>query len=778
MSFLPAQSAQCEMRLATLLSLVVAGWSVCGGAMAARERRVRTLRQVIDSTSASALPLWVRTKALEELDALPEYVAKVEDLVELALQGVAYTRFSAALHAACLLGRVAADTYVYKPSQRSRGVTLADWLAGELSTGSKRTLISDGIALRVEGVREWIEGMWSGLEGGCAAWHALECLVETGKVDFGRLPDKGAKLLCAGVFLRSEVIVRTCLAHGCPIVDPKALLRAVVPPDNFLLDMMALTSRAAGPQAVVGHAMPRRDDPPGLTSARRRLAGAAYLRANTAAEAAQRILATYEGAREARDVAAATAGREEDVAHAANETLVDPARLSIGDMFGFTHARVAGIVDAILSATPPEELRTLLDATTSTGVTPMHAAVATGNDAAVRLLLRAAPQLASKRDHYGRAPLDIARDEQWTQVLPLLLDAEAASHTSTPSTPSEPLLVPRAKRRSEPAARDATPARSAAAAEEWRASTQPHELPVVQRALQTVFTALAPVLPLCESGTAANATAGACVSAAPAESRWDGVHGCDIDVLDHLPTPDHFFRSYVLRNRPVIIRRAAEAWPLRELWTRDNITQNLRDVIARVATFPYQLSGVAIPVEAYLENSTQVATHHTVPQYVFQNFGITDASTRAYHAVKRGVVWPAPFFDVELCPVVPGTSTIPSSARCRDWNVPTPPLQLFVGPAASGAPMHFHNNAFNALAYGRKLWALTPPPQAVFAGKPASAFFAEDLPRLWAAGHARLCVQEPTDVAFVPTQWGHAVLNLEPVVGVAIEFVPLEMIIT
>jgi len=30
--------------------------------------------------------------------------------------------------------------------------------------------------------------------------------------------------------------------------------------------------------------------------------------------------------------------------------------------------------------------------------------------------------------------------------------------------------------------------------------------------------------------------------------------------------------------------------------------------------------------------------------------------------------------------------------------------QLFVGPAMSGAPMHWHNTAMNALAYGRKHW--------------------------------------------------------------------------
>ncbi len=35
--------------------------------------------------------------------------------------------------------------------------------------------------------------------------------------------------------------------------------------------------------------------------------------------------------------------------------------------------------------------------------------------------------------------------------------------------------------------------------------------------------------------------------------------------------------------------------------------------------------------------------------------------------------------------------------------------QFFVGPAGSGAPFHFHNNALNTLAWGMKRWYLAPP---------------------------------------------------------------------
>ena len=46
------------------------------------------------------------------------------------------------------------------------------------------------------------------------------------------------------------------------------------------------------------------------------------------------------------------------------------------------------------------------------------------------------------------------------------------------------------------------------------------------------------------------------------------------------------------------------------------------------------------------------------------------------------------------------------------------PVQFYLGPSRSGAMMHFHNHAVNALAYGRKQWFLMPPSQAVYAKAP------------------------------------------------------------
>lgn len=45
-------------------------------------------------------------------------------------------------------------------------------------------------------------------------------------------------------------------------------------------------------------------------------------------------------------------------------------------------------------------------------------------------------------------------------------------------------------------------------------------------------------------------------------------------------------------------------------------------------------------------------------------------------------------------------------------------VQFFLGAAGSGAPIHFHCDAWNVVAFGRKRWFLAPPAQAMFSNRP------------------------------------------------------------
>ena len=159
---------------------------------------------------------------------------------------------------------------------------------------------------------------------------------------------------------------------------------------------------------------------------------------------------------------------------------------------------------------------------------------------------------------------------------------------------------------------------------------------------------------------------------------------------------------------------------------------------------------------------------------------------------------------------------------CRGW--PVQAHQLALGPAGSGSPLHFHEDAVNALIYGVKRWDLLPPSKTLFSieapwCRPSSAG-APDMHDDSYAGHASntpsvdrhgdsgsvdqrgsnyarhgsgrrggesggsdavggvcgappdggvRCVQLPGDLVYVPRRWAHSTLNLVEGVAIAVE---------
>ncbi len=87
----------------------------------------------------------------------------------------------------------------------------------------------------------------------------------------------------------------------------------------------------------------------------------------------------------------------------------------------------------------------------------------------------------------------------------------------------------------------------------------------------------------------------------------------------------------------------------------------------------------------------------------------------------------------------------------------------------SRRPWHYHEQAVNALGFGRKTWYLRPPPTATYSVEPPQHWYGE--PR-----DAIVCEQRAGDILYVPGGWGHAVVNEEPSVGVAVEFVDAAMV--
>lgn len=134
---------------------------------------------------------------------------------------------------------------------------------------------------------------------------------------------------------------------------------------------------------------------------------------------------------------------------------------------------------------------------------------------------------------------------------------------------------------------------------------------------------------------------------------------------------------------------------------------------------------------------------------------------------------------------------------------------LFVGAAGSGTPFHDHSNTFSLLPYGRKRWLLLPPSgpydlpprhdpvltsadvsSAVSAGAAAAARggtgtsapasrSGQATPTEWLRAYEARpealpipplqCTQPAGTALFVPSGWKHAIINLAPSVGMAVE---------
>jgi len=88
------------------------------------------------------------------------------------------------------------------------------------------------------------------------------------------------------------------------------------------------------------------------------------------------------------------------------------------------------------------------------------------------------------------------------------------------------------------------------------------------------------------------------------------------------------------------------------------------------------------------------------------------------------------------------------------------PPQLSIGGRQTGAPVHFHQPAFNLCITGSKKWFLFPPDRAVWSDRPIKEFLNEELPILRHPKGTHLEVEQTAgDILFVPFYWGHGVLN-------------------
>ena len=99
-------------------------------------------------------------------------------------------------------------------------------------------------------------------------------------------------------------------------------------------------------------------------------------------------------------------------------------------------------------------------------------------------------------------------------------------------------------------------------------------------------------------------------------------------------------------------------------------------------------------------------------------------------------------------------------------------IQLYLGPRGSGAGVHYHMDALNFMASGKKRWYLFPPAHTRYTAKPPAAWIQEQLRMDKETPVPRFeCTQRTGDLLYVPEMWGHATQNEAFSVGVALEMI-------
>ena len=88
--------------------------------------------------------------------------------------------------------------------------------------------------------------------------------------------------------------------------------------------------------------------------------------------------------------------------------------------------------------------------------------------------------------------------------------------------------------------------------------------------------------------------------------------------------------------------------------------------------------------------------------------------------------------------------------------------QWAIGGEATGAPVHYHNAAWNALVYGAKKWIIYPPHHQIMSNMQIKEYFETDMQSMAQRGVTpQTCVQTAGDVMIIPENWGHGILNIQ-----------------
>jgi len=231
---------------------------------------------------------------------------------------------------------------------------------------------------------------------------------------------------------------------------------------------------------------------------------------------------------------------------------------------------------------------------------------------------------------------------------------------------------------------------------------------------------------------------------------------CDFDVITASDTESFLF-EYLALQRPVLVRNATnshEMGTLLQTWQRNKFEQVYGSLTFNEVEVPFAESF------RYGTNKTSIKAFMAKMKQLYQDHQSWSADPETL---------PHPTYIFETIPLdspLLRDFKLPSVLNPNMTHISVTKMQFYLGPALSGAPLHFHRSAWNVLIFGQKRWFLIPPRHAIYSRQHVWD---------WWKGRShqkRLeCVQHPGDLVFVPDMWGHAVINLRESIGIASEFV-------
>ncbi|XP_065905980.1 uncharacterized protein [Dysidea avara] len=230
---------------------------------------------------------------------------------------------------------------------------------------------------------------------------------------------------------------------------------------------------------------------------------------------------------------------------------------------------------------------------------------------------------------------------------------------------------------------------------------------------------------------------------------------CDFDVVSDISNED-FLYEYLSLQRPVIVRNVVNSKNVKNLfrkWQRQQFVKEYGTLEFKEVVVPYGESF------GYSDNETKFVT---LQEFVNKMDQLSQMGEKEYPSQPSYIFEPisenSPLLD---------DFVLPSILDPELTHATLSHVQFYIGPALSGAPGHFHRNAWNVLIYGKKRWFLYPPTEAFYSRQHVWQWWQQQQKPIGALE----CLQYPGDLVFVPDMWGHAVLNLQESVGLAAEFI-------